>query len=1156
MVALLLVWGPALFAQSPATMWSPAQGSTLPGSSVTFQWSTGTGVTQYWLSISKVGVGGGDLFNSDPGPGLVTSRTIIGLPIDGSTIYVRLYSYTGNWASLDYTYTAATAGPAIITSPANGSTLPGSSVTFQWTTGIGVSQYWLSISKVGAGGGDLYNADPGPGPVTSKTINGLPTDGSTVYVSLYSCIGSNWNSLAYTYTAAGPANVTSPANGSTFTSSSVTFQWSAGGGVTQYWLSISKVGAGGGDLYNSDPGPGLVTSKTITGLPTDGSTIYVRLYSHIGGTWPSRDYTYTAVGGAFATVAAPTFNPGTGTYTSAQTVTISTTTTGASIRYTTDNSPPSSTAGTLYSGPITVGSTLTVKAIAYKTGMTDSYVTSATYTLNTCSPCIQGSKTDALGAPFTNPGATIAIDGTPFSGAGSSSYRVTVSAGNHTVTSSVPTGYYAFYSLCTNCMDHTAAGGHPFHLGASVTFNVPVGNFVDVRWKYMQPQPVPQSFRDCVNPTNPIALDSAPAVICTLPIGPWSVPAAAPIIVGRSNVTVQGGSTDMNGCDTILIRDYPDPLHPMEMMVVDRFSAPLKGITIQHLHFEGNLSLVPSALRARDIVDKACNSHQGEGIIVPPLCGGCSDLAIKNVTSSAAYIPDPFNPPTGYSYGVTINNCAFENAPGHAITIFPTKIGTINQQANDIYIHDNDISTAATTGILGGVNDVLNYEDKANCDDPDSQHPRNPAFMDDPGVSVPRNVRIEHNTFYNNNGAAVAGLARWVGIRNNTFRQNYLILQNDITPGGVDLAGGSIYMGQCADKAQIYHNTLQGPATWPKTGGLELWGRNLDVGSSLDVTQSNEITGYPNEGIAANSLLNGTIANNYIHDNNTSFVAGNPTLHTGGIAVWTQGTDAACAPVRRDTTNLTVTGDISTGASQAYGIHLGHVNHSTNTVNINTVGGNVLSPIAISGFCFDPNVTYTSLSLDPVPIKCPDQPLPAPPDAVSISPVCPTGPTVPSQTFTFIVNEDTGASNVWVVQPFFSIVPYTADPSVKPGNGSGGCKILFYASNGDSTNPQAANALYLDGPDSWVAPLAVPVGYDPNGGGDVSNSTCIVHAGSPNSKVERSGDKLTLTLEIQFLKAVSNQTFFGYLSAENNQRVKTKDPEWAELGTWTVPIIP
>jgi len=78
-------------------------------------------------------------------------------------------------------------------------------------------------------------------------------------------------------------------------------------------------------------------------------------------------------------VAAPTFNPGGGSYTTAQSVTISTATNGASIRYTTDGSTPSETAGTLYSGPVTISSTTTLKAIAYASGMADSAVASAAY---------------------------------------------------------------------------------------------------------------------------------------------------------------------------------------------------------------------------------------------------------------------------------------------------------------------------------------------------------------------------------------------------------------------------------------------------------------------------------------------------------------------------------------------------------------------------------------------------------------------------------------------------------------------------------------------------------------------------------------------------------------------------------------------------------
>jgi hypothetical protein len=86
--------------------------------------------------------------------------------------------------------------------------------------------------------------------------------------------------------------------------------------------------------------------------------------------------------GASGTVATPTFTPPAGSYSSAQPVTISTTTAGASIRYTTDGSTPSSTVGTVYVSPVVVSSSLTLKAIAYKTGMTDSTVASGVYTIS------------------------------------------------------------------------------------------------------------------------------------------------------------------------------------------------------------------------------------------------------------------------------------------------------------------------------------------------------------------------------------------------------------------------------------------------------------------------------------------------------------------------------------------------------------------------------------------------------------------------------------------------------------------------------------------------------------------------------------------------------------------------------------------------------
>jgi hypothetical protein len=78
------------------------------------------------------------------------------------------------------------------------------------------------------------------------------------------------------------------------------------------------------------------------------------------------------------TAASPTASPAPGTYSGTQTVTLSTATVGANIYYTLDGSTPDYTSA-LYTGPITVSSTKTIKAIAGVIGGQQSnYQTSVT----------------------------------------------------------------------------------------------------------------------------------------------------------------------------------------------------------------------------------------------------------------------------------------------------------------------------------------------------------------------------------------------------------------------------------------------------------------------------------------------------------------------------------------------------------------------------------------------------------------------------------------------------------------------------------------------------------------------------------------------------------------------------------------------------------
>jgi hypothetical protein len=170
------------------------------------------------------------------------------------------------------------------------SALSGSSVTFTWSTVSGAVVYWLNVATV-AGGSNLYNQSSGL--TTSQTVTGLPSDGSTIYVRLWTGSTSGYQYNDYTFKASGGAKavITAPAASSTLSGSTVTFTWSAATGATSYWLDVGTV-AGGFNLYTQ--GEGLLTSQSVSGLPTGGSTIFVRLWSAINGIWQYNDYTYKA----------------------------------------------------------------------------------------------------------------------------------------------------------------------------------------------------------------------------------------------------------------------------------------------------------------------------------------------------------------------------------------------------------------------------------------------------------------------------------------------------------------------------------------------------------------------------------------------------------------------------------------------------------------------------------------------------------------------------------------------------------------------------------------------------------------------------------------------------------------------------------------------
>jgi hypothetical protein len=282
-------------AGTPGVITTPAPNSTLSGSSVAFTWSAGTGATAYWLDAGSTP--GGNQYYQSGNLGNVLTTTANGLPTNGSTVYVTLYSLiAGTWQSNTYTYTAYNLAGAggVLTTPTPGTSLTGSTVTFGWTAGAGASSYWLDAGSTP--GGNQYYQSGNLGNVLTTTASGLPTDGSTIYVTLYSLVGGTWSGNAYTYTAfnaaGGKGVMQTPIPGSTLSGNAATFTWAAGAGATAYWLDIGNV-AGGNQYYQSG-NLGNVLTTSVNSLPADTSTIYVTLYSFVGGQWLSNSYTYVS----------------------------------------------------------------------------------------------------------------------------------------------------------------------------------------------------------------------------------------------------------------------------------------------------------------------------------------------------------------------------------------------------------------------------------------------------------------------------------------------------------------------------------------------------------------------------------------------------------------------------------------------------------------------------------------------------------------------------------------------------------------------------------------------------------------------------------------------------------------------------------------------
>jgi len=252
----------------------------------------------------------------------------------------------------------------------------------------------VSMTNTTAGSSVYFTTD-GTKPTTSSTLyKGSITVATTQIVKAIAVATGYGNSsvTSAAYIIAVPTPAFSPKAGTYTTAQSI---------------AISDSLSGSAIYYTIDGTSPTTASNLYTGPLTISSTGTLKAMAVASG------YSNSAVAAASFTIAAgtPVYSPKPSTYASAQSVTITDTTAGAAIHYTTDGSTPTSSSK-LYTGPVVVSSNQTIKAIATAPGYSQSAVATAAYTISASAPALTpkaGTYNSAQSVSMTDatPGAAL-----------------------------------------------------------------------------------------------------------------------------------------------------------------------------------------------------------------------------------------------------------------------------------------------------------------------------------------------------------------------------------------------------------------------------------------------------------------------------------------------------------------------------------------------------------------------------------------------------------------------------------------------------------------------------------------------------------------------------------------------------------------------------